>query len=90
VPALAFRAGRDLIDGGTAAGQRIVSTYNKNCYHQPCDQFDPRWTFAGTVQEATVAYSLGSEMANAATWTTWNAGNEYQLLRDQTAAERSK
>jgi Zn-dependent M28 family amino/carboxypeptidase len=90
VPALAFRAGRDLIEGGTAAGNRIVSAYNTNCYHQPCDQFDPRWTFAGTVQEATVAYSLGRELANSESWPRWNPGNEFNALRDETEAERTK
>jgi len=90
VPALAFRAGRDLVAGGTAAGPRTVATYNKNCYHQPCDQFDPRWTFAGTVQEANVAYALGHELADSKDWPAWNAGSEYKSLRDQTDAERQK
>ncbi|HEV3408942.1 MAG TPA: M28 family peptidase, partial [Chthoniobacterales bacterium] len=90
VPALAFRAGRDLHEGGRAAGQRIVSAYNANCYHQPCDEFDPKWTFAGTVQEATVAYSLGHELANSDAWPKWNARNEFKPLRDQTEAERLK
>src|SRR4051812_42093240 len=89
VPSLAFRAGRDLVDGGTAAGQRIVGSYNANCYHQPCGEFDPKWTFAGTVQEATVAYLLGNDLANSDAWPTWNAGNEYKALRDGTGAERS-
>ncbi len=90
VPALAFRAGRDLVDGGLAAGNRIVSAYNKNCYHQPCDQFDPKWTFAGTVQEASVAYELGRELANSEAWPTWNEGNEFKALRDATDGERVK
>ena len=90
VSALAFRAGRDLIEGGTAAGNRIVSTYNKNCYHQPCDEFDPRWTFAGTVQEASVAYELGRELANSTAWPAWHTGSEYKSIREQTEAERSK
>jgi len=89
VPALAFRAGRDLVDGGTAAGQRIVVSYNANCYHQTCDEFDPKWTFAGTVQEATVAYLLGNDLAHSDAWPTWNAGNEYKALRDETEAERA-
>jgi Zn-dependent M28 family amino/carboxypeptidase len=88
VPSLAFRAGRDLVEGGSAAGQRIVSAYNANCYHQPCDQFDPRWTFAGTVQEASVAHSLGTELANSDAWPTWNPGNEFKPLRDKSDAER--
>jgi Zn-dependent M28 family amino/carboxypeptidase len=90
VPALAFRAGRDLVEGGRAAGEKIVNAYNTNCYHQPCDEFDEKWTFAGTVQEASVAYSLGRELANSAAWPTWREGNEFKPLRDQTSAERGE
>ena len=90
VPALAFRAGRDLVSGGKAAGDRIVSAYNKNCYHQPCDQFDAGWTFAGTVQEASVAYSLGLELANSGAWPTWRDGIEFKPLREQTEGDRAK
>ncbi len=89
VPVLAFRAGRDLVDGGTAAGQKTVSAYNANCYHQPCDQFDSKWNFAGTVQEASVAFSLGKELANSTTWPDWKEGNEYKSLRAQSAAEQA-
>ena len=39
VPALAFRAGRDLKVGGLTAGQQIVEAYNVHCYHPPCDEF---------------------------------------------------
>ncbi len=88
VPALAFRAGRDLVDGGTAAGNRIVAAYNKDCYHQPCDEFNPRWTFAGTVQEASVAFALGRELANSEVWPTWRDGNEFKPLREETNAAR--
>ena len=90
VPALAFRAGRDLVKGGRAAGDKIVNAYNRNCYHQPCDEFDPKWTFAGTVQEAGVAYSLGRELANSEAWPEWNAGNEFKPLREESAAARAK
>lgn len=88
VPALAFRAGRDLVEGGTAAGDPVVAAYNRDCYHQPCDQFDPRWTFAGTAQEASAAYRVGLRIANAARWPGWRPGSEYRHVREETAAER--
>nr|WP_295671099.1 M28 family peptidase [Sphingomonas sp.] len=81
VPALTFRAGRDLIDGGTAKGARIVAAYNAERYHQPSDEFDPRWSFSGSAQEASVAFDLGMHVANSAAWPTWNAGIEYAKLR---------
>ncbi|MDB5719644.1 MAG: family peptidase [Alphaproteobacteria bacterium] len=88
VPSLAFRAGRDLVSGGLIAGQKIVGAYNARCYHQPCDQFDPRWTFAGTVQEASVAFALGRELADGSAWPDWYPGNDYKPMRDASAAAR--
>ncbi len=88
VPALAFRAGRDLVRGGYAAGDRIVATYNRVCYHQPCDQFDPRWTFAGTGQEAAAAFRVGQSVANSRGWPQWLAASEYAPIRRASERER--
>ncbi len=88
VPALAFRAGRDLISGGTTTGDRIVEAYNQRCYHQPCDQFDPRWAFAGTAQEATAAFRVGQAIANDVAWPSWLPGSEYAAIRQASAAQR--
>jgi len=77
VPALAFRAGRDLVDGGVAAGNAWVEAYNARHYHQTTDEFDPTWTFAGTAQEAAVAYELGRALANDDAWPGWHPGVEY-------------
>ncbi|MGI4877401.1 MAG: M28 family peptidase, partial [Janthinobacterium lividum] len=88
VPAITFRAGRDLIDGGLAAGVPVVAAYNAKRYHQPSDEFDPKWSFAGTRQEASVAFALGAEVANSAAWPGWNPGGEYAPLREATAAAR--
>jgi Zn-dependent M28 family amino/carboxypeptidase len=81
VPALSFRAGRDLVDGGFARGDALVSAYNATRYHQPSDQFMPDWTFAGTAQEASVAYLVGRKLTDGTDWPVWNAGNEYAPLR---------
>jgi Zn-dependent M28 family amino/carboxypeptidase len=81
VPALSFRAGRDLVDGGFAKGNALVSAYNATRYHQPSDQFMPDWTFGGTTQEAGVAYLVGRKLADGTDWPMWNAGSEYAPLR---------
>jgi Zn-dependent M28 family amino/carboxypeptidase len=71
VPAIAFRIGRNLVKGGTAAGSRLVEAYNARCYHQPCDEFDPRWSAGGAAQEVSVAYRLGRSLADGTSWPGW-------------------
>lgn len=88
VPTVAFRIGRDLVAGGTA-GAEIVARYNRDCYHQPCDQFDPKWTFAGAAQEARVAFLLGREFADGFAWPSWNAGGEFDAQRRTSEAQRA-
>ena len=89
VPAIAFRAGRDLVDGGMAAGDALVGDYNARHYHQTTDEFDARWSFAGTVQEASVAYEVGRRLADDAGWPGWNPGIEYGAVRAQSDAART-
>jgi Zn-dependent M28 family amino/carboxypeptidase len=88
VPAIAFRAGRDLVEGGTAAGNAWVQAYNARHYHQTTDEFDPGWTFAGTAQEASVAYEVGRALANDGGWPAWLPGVEYGAARAATGAVR--
>ncbi len=64
VPALAFRAGRDIVAGGVAAGQALIDRYNRDCYHQPCDQVGPGFSFEAAAQEAEAAWRVGLSVAN--------------------------
>lgn len=88
VPALAFRAGRDLVQGGMAAGNAKIEDYNNNRYHQTTDAFDPSWDMAGTAQEGQVAYEIGRDLADSRRWPSWNEGVEYKKVRDASAAAR--
>ncbi|MDO9488495.1 MAG: M20/M25/M40 family metallo-hydrolase, partial [Sphingomonadaceae bacterium] len=88
VPTVYFRAGRDLVTGGLAAGDAGANAYNEARYHQTTDEFDPAWDFAGAAQEGSVAYALGAELANSRRWPGWNDGVEYKAVRDRSAASR--
>ena len=81
VPAIAFRAGRDLARGGRKAGEAFVARYNRACYHQTCDEFDPRWTFAAAAQEATVAFDLGQALANSTARPQWTPDPSFTAER---------
>jgi len=73
VPALAFRAGRDLVTGGTAAGQALIDDFNQRCYHQPCDAVQAGWTFEASAQEAEAAWRVGLALANRADRPGWTS-----------------
>ncbi len=88
VPGVYFRAGRDLVRGGAAAGERERARYNAECYHQTCDAFKPGWDMTGAAQEGSVAYALGREIAAGATWPTWNASEPFAAERAKSDAAR--
>jgi Zn-dependent M28 family amino/carboxypeptidase len=88
VPAVYFRAGRDLVTGGLAAGEAKRAAYNARCYHQTCDEFDAGWDMTGAAQEGSVAYALGREIADSGRWPGWNAGQDAAAERARTDGER--
>ncbi len=73
VPALAFRAGRDLVAGGVAAGQAMIDDFNQRCYHQPCDEVGKGFTFEAAAQEAEAAWRVGLKVANRGRKPGWTA-----------------
>ena len=88
VPGVYFRAGRDLVAGGAAAGERERARYNAQCYHQTCDEYDSRWDMTGAAQEGSVAYALGREIAGGHGWPGWNATEPFAAERAKTDAAR--
>ncbi len=88
VPGVYFRAGRDLVNGGHVAGERERARYNAACYHQTCDEFDPRWDMTGAAQEGSVAYELGREIATGRSWPSWSAAEPFAAERAKSQAAR--
>jgi len=88
VPALSFSSGNDLVDGGITAGEAAFKDYVSNRYHQPADEWQASWTFAGMAHDLGVLYQVGSELANSSRWPDWSSDSEFRAKRDATAAER--
>jgi Zn-dependent M28 family amino/carboxypeptidase len=88
VPGVYFRAGRDLVQGGETAGELLRARYNAECYHQTCDEFDPKWDMTGAAQEGSVAYALGREIAQGSGWPGWNASEPFAAVRAATVDQR--
>jgi len=88
VPALSFGSGDDLVDGGKDAGGLAGVEYTKNRYHQPADEWQADWSFAGLVQDLPMLYELGRDLADSTRWPDWGSDSEFRAIRERSASER--
>ena len=88
VPAISFKPGLDLVDGGVARGEAISKEYTAKRYHQPDDEWSPDWRFDGLAEDAALLHALGRDLANSNSWPNWSQDSEFRATRDQTAGER--
>jgi hypothetical protein len=89
VPAVSFKPGLDLVNGGTARGEALAADYTAKRYHQPDDEFDPKWDFRGMAGDANLLHLVGERLANSREWPNWSDDSEFRATRDRSAAERS-
>ncbi len=89
VPAISFKPGNDLLQGGTARGEALAADYTAKRYHQPDDEFSPQWDFRGMAQDANLLHILGERLANSRQWPNWSPGSEFRATRDASAIDRS-
>ena len=85
---MALGAGPDLVNGGRSAGDRWVSEFTANCYHQTCDEWRPDWDLRGAAQDVALAYGIGRELAFSRAWPAWRSASEFRPVRERSAAAR--
>ncbi len=86
VPMLSAGSGEDLVDGGVAAGKAAAEDYVAHRYHKPQDEYDANWNWDGAVQDLTVYYQLGRELADGDAWPNWYPTAEFKAIRDKSRA----
>jgi Zn-dependent M28 family amino/carboxypeptidase len=86
---MGIAGGADLVEGGRAAGDQWIADYVANCYHQPCDAWDPDWDLRGAVQDIELFHTIGRELADSERWPQWKEGSEFRAIRQQSAAFRA-
>jgi Zn-dependent M28 family amino/carboxypeptidase len=89
VPAISWRSGIDLVNGGKERGKALNDEYTARRYHQPDDEFDPSWNLTGMVQDAQLLHNVGRRLANSSAWPNWSEDSEFRGARDASAAERA-
>jgi Zn-dependent M28 family amino/carboxypeptidase len=87
---MALSGAYDMVDGGRPAGEKWLSAFTSNCYHQTCDAWSPTWNLKGAAQEADLFYAIGARLANSREWPRWNASSEFAKVRAQSAGQRSE
>jgi Zn-dependent M28 family amino/carboxypeptidase len=90
VPALSYSPGRDLVVGGAARGKALEDAYTRDRYHQPADQYDPKWNTGSVQSDMTILYTLGRRLADGRVWPNWSTDSEFRATRDRTVSERGK
>ncbi|HEX2762646.1 MAG TPA: M28 family metallopeptidase [Allosphingosinicella sp.] len=85
---MALGGGVDLVNGGRAAGDRWVSEFTANCYHQTCDEWRPDWDLRGAAQDVALLYAIGRDLAFSTEWPRWNQASEFREIRERTASAR--
>jgi len=87
VPMLDGGSGEDLVKGGEAAGHAATVDYIEHRYHKPQDEYDATWDWSGAVQDLTLYYQLGRELADGKAWPNWYPTAEFRAIRDKSRAE---
>jgi len=86
---MALAGAYDMVDGGRPAGEKWLSSFTSNCYHQTCDAWSPGWDLRGAAQEADMFYAIGKRLANSRDWPQWRPTSEFAKIRAQSGGART-
>jgi Zn-dependent M28 family amino/carboxypeptidase len=85
---MALGGGVDLVEGGREAGDRWVTEFTANCYHQTCDEWREDFDLRGAAQDVALYYQLGRKLGSSREWPEWSAGSEFRAVREKSAGVR--
>ena len=88
VPALMPWHGVDLDEGGVEVGQPAYSAKFSADYHRVSDEWSADWDLRSAVENLTLLYRLGLQLANSDSWPTWKPTSEFGATRAKTDAAR--
>jgi Zn-dependent M28 family amino/carboxypeptidase len=86
---MALAGAYDMVDGRRPAGEKWLSDFTSNCYHQTCDTWSPSWDLRGAAQEAELFHAIGERLANSREWPQWSASSEFAKVRGKSDAART-
>jgi len=90
VPAISWRSGSELVNGGSVRGMAMLAEYTDKRYHQQDDEYLPSWVFTGIAQDGQLLHNVGYRLANSNDWPNWSTDSEFRGTRDESAGERGE
>jgi Zn-dependent M28 family amino/carboxypeptidase len=78
IPSVSIGAGNDFVDHPQGWGSQQDDYYTEHNYHQPSDEYDPKFDLSGATQLSQIVLRLGLKLANDPGWPTWSKGAEFK------------
>lgn len=77
VPSIYISGGPGFVGRPAGWGEERVVDYETSRYHQPSDEYDPRWDWSGAVEDAELLLESALAIANADALPAWRPGDEF-------------
>ncbi len=81
IPALSLSESVDFVGENPAAARALSEDYIARRYHQPADEIQPSWDYAGAVDDMRFLAELGWRIANADEMPAYHAGEQFARPR---------
>ncbi|WP_421896824.1 M28 family metallopeptidase [Marinoscillum sp.] len=83
IPAMFASGTYEHMTKGVEYIEEMSNEHLTNRYHRPADEFDAAvWRFGGMLQDASLFYELGWQLANSDQWPKWKEGSEFKAIRE--------
>jgi len=87
IPATWFKSGTDFIDRPAGWGEATYASWIENHYHKPSDEVTPEWVYDGLAEDARLAFTVGTSVAERDQGPQWYPGDEFEATRQQALAD---
>ena len=81
VPALSISEPREFLGDNAEELKKRQEAYNSTDYHQPSDEYDPSWSFAGAVEDMKFLAQLAWRIADSDEMPRYNEGDQFANVR---------
>jgi Zn-dependent M28 family amino/carboxypeptidase len=88
VPAFSVDPGQEIVGKPAGWGKAQSEDYREHRYHQPSDEYDPKWDWSEAVEMGQLGFWMGWEAANEPSMPNWLPGDEFRAIRDASLKQR--